>query len=77
MLESLAEHQLPPLLEIEPDWLLAELLLDIWRLNLSQTVKVLADVELIYGMHVQELMDLPFFAAHVVRDRDLVEQALT
>jgi len=44
-------------LQIEPDWLLTELLFDIWRLNLSQAVQVLSDVELIYGLHVQEMMD--------------------
>lgn len=57
MLMSLTEHQLPPLLQIEPDRLLRELLFDIWGLYLSQAIQVLSDVELIYGLHVQELMD--------------------
>ena len=57
MLMSLTEHQLPPLLQIEPDRLLRELLFDIWRLYLSQAIQVLSDVELVYGLHVQELMD--------------------
>jgi len=54
---GLTKHELPPLLQVEPDWLLTELLFDIWRLNLSQTVQVLTDVELVYGLHIQELMD--------------------
>ena len=57
LLLGLTKHELPPLLQVEPDWLLTELLLDIWRLNLSQAVQVLTDVELIYGLHVQKLMD--------------------
>jgi hypothetical protein len=63
----------PALLKVRLDGLNAEAPLDIWRLDLAQTIKVLADVYLVESNLIEELMNTFFLRVQLVPNFDSVE----